>query len=658
MNEELRVIISAEIADLKKNLQQAQDEVKDLSKKGESNFKKFADAAKAAGKAVGTAMKAVGTAMAAGAAAMVALAESTREYRAEQAKLNSAFEAAGSSAEQAKETYNDLYRVLGDSGQATEAASHLAKLTTEQQALSEWTNICKGVYGTFGDSLPIESLTEAVNETAKVGTLTGALADALNWAGVNEEEFQSKLDACNTEAEREALIRDTLNGLYSDAAAKYEENAASLLDANAAAAAMTDALAALGEAVEPIVTIFKAGLADALNTLVPSLQLVAEGLQDILSGADGGAEKLKEGIVGAIESLVGMITEMLPKVLEVATTIVLALVEGIVAGLPQLTQALLNAIPQLIRAITEIVTSIVSAISVLLPQILAQIVTILPEIIDALLDAIPLLLDAAIELLMAIVNAIPEVIPPLIAAIPQIINSILDCLLEALPLLIDGAITLFLAIVTAVPQIIPPLIEAIPQITDSVTGALIDAAPILLQGAFKAFLAIVSAIPLIIPELLKSFATLIKTVKDNLVKKLQDALNFKWELPKLKMPSISVVWKDSPKWMAEAAEFLGLQGIPSFKVNWNALGGVFDKPTIFNYGGSLQGIGEDGAEAVVPLENNLGWLEKLADMLSSRIGSGSTPIILQVDGKTFAQTAVTSINDLTRQTGRLGLNLV
>jgi len=59
--------------------------------------------------------------------------------------------------------------VLGDSGQATEAAGHLAKLTTEEQALAEWTTICEGVYATFGDSLPIESLTEAANETAKTG---------------------------------------------------------------------------------------------------------------------------------------------------------------------------------------------------------------------------------------------------------------------------------------------------------------------------------------------------------------------------------------------------------------------------------------------------------------------------------------------------------
>ncbi|MBQ8763144.1 MAG: hypothetical protein IJZ07_03485 [Clostridia bacterium] len=100
----------------------------------------------------------------------------------------------------------------------------MAQLTTNEQELSQWTNICQGVYATFGASLPIEGLTEAANETAKVGQVTGGLADALNWAGISEDAFNEKLAACNTEAEREELIRETLNGIYSEAAANYEKN--------------------------------------------------------------------------------------------------------------------------------------------------------------------------------------------------------------------------------------------------------------------------------------------------------------------------------------------------------------------------------------------------------------------------------------------------
>ena len=74
---------------------------------------------------------------------------------------------------------------------------------------------------------------------------------------------------------------------------------------------------------------------------------------------------------------------------------------------------------------------------------------------------------------------------------------------------------------------------------------------------------------------------------------------------------------------------------------------------MFSFGNRLGGLGENGAEAIVPLENNTEWLTKIADMLNDR--QGGKQIVLTVDGKTFAQTAITSINNLTNQTGNLGL---
>ena len=48
-------------------------------------------------------------------------------------------------------------------------------------------------------------------------------------------------------------------------------------------------------------------------------------------------------------------------------------------------------------------------------------------------------------------------------------------------------------------------------------------------------------------------------------------------------------------------------------------------------------------------------IDKIAEKLSEK--QGNTPIILQVDGKTFAQISVDSINSLTKQTGKLPLKL-
>lgn len=205
---------------------------------------------------------------------IIGLAESTREYREDMGKLQTAFEAAGKSTELATETYKNFYSVLGEEDRSVEAVNHLAKFVETEQDMQKWTDICAGVWGTFGDSLPIEGLTEAANETAKVGKVTGVLADALNWAGVNEEEFQSYLEKCADEQERSAYITEMLNDLYGDAADAYKENNKSIIDARKANSEYTDTVAKMGELIEPITTKVQEGFTLILEKV---LDLVADG---------------------------------------------------------------------------------------------------------------------------------------------------------------------------------------------------------------------------------------------------------------------------------------------------------------------------------------------------------------------------------------------
>ena len=274
MNEELKIIISAVTDTAKKNIGEVKKQLGDVGKESGKSGGKAAGAFKAIGAAAGACVVAVLAVV----AAIVSLSKNTREFRQEQAKLNTAFSAMGSNAQQASKTYSDLFRFMGESDTATEAAGHLAKLTTEEKALAEWTTALQGVYATFGDSIPIEGLTEAANETAKVGKVTGTLADALNWAGVSEDEFNASLAACNNEAEREKLIRDTLNGLYSDAAQLYEKNNAEIIAQNEAQARLDMTLARLGKTAQPLETALTNLSNTLLTALAPAIEIVAKAL--------------------------------------------------------------------------------------------------------------------------------------------------------------------------------------------------------------------------------------------------------------------------------------------------------------------------------------------------------------------------------------------
>ena len=181
-------------------------------------------------------------------AAFLAMDSATEDYRIAQGKLNTTYEAAGYSAETAATAYNEFYQILGDTDTATEASQLLSKLVQNEQDVTKWTRVAAGVSGTFGDSLPIEGLIEATNETAKVGKVTGVLADALNWVGISEDKMNERLERTSSEAERNRILLETLTGSYDDAADAFYRNNEQLVQARKNQAALSAMTAKLGNA--------------------------------------------------------------------------------------------------------------------------------------------------------------------------------------------------------------------------------------------------------------------------------------------------------------------------------------------------------------------------------------------------------------------------
>lgn len=488
----------------KADMVKIQKEIDDTSKKLKSSkvdWESVGETVGKVGKAIGAACAAMGAAIAASGAAFFGLAEETREARENMGKLETSFTTAGHSAEDAKNTYTELYGILGDDGQATEAAAHLAKLTTNEKELSDWTNICTGVYATFGDSLPIEGLTEAANETAKTGSITGNLADALNWAGVSEDDFQASLDACTSEQERQALITSTLNGLYSEAADKYREVNGDIIDAQKATANLNSAMATLGAIAEPIITKLKQLAAELLQEITPFVELIGKGLTGALSGAESAAEDFTDGLLGMVTFAIEKLTEMLP-----------TLVPSLVQLVADIVQVLIDNIPLLIDAALQLVTGLAEGIINAIPVLVAALPQLITSLIDGLLSAIPQIIQAGIDLLTALITALPEIITTIVEAIPQIIEGIITALMENIPLIIQAGIDLLVALIQALPQIRTTIVQAIPQIISGIVNALIGNIDQIIMAGVQLFVALIQNLPTIIVEIVKAVPQIVSGI--------------------------------------------------------------------------------------------------------------------------------------------------
>lgn len=278
----------------------------DLAKKFSFNLSSIWSAVKKGGQIVAAGVSAVG-------GALMAVSALTEEYRVAQGKLNTAFEAAGYSSETAATAYNEFYKILGDTDTATEASQLLAKLAENEQDMETWTRAAAGVWGTFGDALPIESLIEAANETAKTGTVTGTLADALNWAGISEDEFNAKLAAAGDESERNRLIMETLSSTYDTAADSFYKNNDQIIKNREQQAKLTEAMASVGDAVDKVKGAF-------VERFMPAISDAADKVSEWLNGMDVNA--VIDTAIEKITEIKDLFIQLLPAIVGVTTAVV------------------------------------------------------------------------------------------------------------------------------------------------------------------------------------------------------------------------------------------------------------------------------------------------------------------------------------------------
>lgn len=311
--------LKAQVAICESQLESYADDLKSVNREAEASktglyqfgqtVQDNSDKLAKAGKGLETAGKTITGAVGGAATALVGLASSQEENIEQTHQLDAAWKDAGGTSEQARNSYTLFYKLLGEEDTATEAAQNLSRLTTNQQELDKWNNIAAGSFSKFGDALPLENLVEASQETAHTGTVTGGLADALNWATASNEQwsaalsgnqaaqqafndaigqgatkedaFNAALAACGSEQERSSLITQTLDGLYGEIGQTYQDNNKTMLDSREQQAQFNQKLTEAGEAALPVKEkVLELGTT-LLEKVAPALESVSDWFQQL-----------------------------------------------------------------------------------------------------------------------------------------------------------------------------------------------------------------------------------------------------------------------------------------------------------------------------------------------------------------------------------------
>lgn len=242
------------------------------------------------------------------------LGDATEEYRSMMAKVEGSANSFGYSVGFAKDQYKEFYSYVKDDQMATNAITNLMGMKVSTEAVSNAADASIAVWSAYGDSIPIEGLTEAINESAIVGQVTASLADTINWAkrsnedwtaamaghteaqkafnkaiaeGENQEDaYSAALAACSSTQERAELIAQTLNKTYGKSKQTYDNLAGSLIDANKAELELKETQADLAETLAPLQTEFTRLQNKALKSLSPVIEDVTDDFEGLIEDID------------------------------------------------------------------------------------------------------------------------------------------------------------------------------------------------------------------------------------------------------------------------------------------------------------------------------------------------------------------------------------
>lgn len=344
-------------------------------------------------------------------------------------------------------------------------------------------------------------------------------------------------------------------------------------------------------------------------------------LNSLIDGILDNADKISEAGITLIESLAEGIAEFLPKFANTSQQLMYKFIAGLGQALPNLISTFtgmlldlvniaISNIPLIVQAGISIAKGLIEGILQAVPELLEALPELIRNLVDTLLEQIPLIIDTGVELLTALVDNLPLIIDTIVAVLPQIITEIIEALTsdDGIAKVVDAGVQLITAIVQNMDEIIATVIGAIPALISGIFGALTSA------------------------DALGSLASAGVDLIYSLLEGMQS------------------VWGEVTGWFSSAMNSLLGLGSDSFanigsklvsKVtapNTSSVGGGAKKVGVYADGGvvpkgQIAFLEGQGAEAVVPLDQNQKWISAVAQDMNTALGTTSNEAFTKLEAK-------------------------
>lgn len=274
------------------------------------------------------------------------------------------------------------------------------------------------------------------------------------------------------------------------------------------------ALKGVGTLVEKLAPVIAKTVPNIVSTTLPSM--IKAGTSMIRALLDGLLKAVPELIPcfkNIVNQLISVIVTNLPMILNAAVTIAGAIVSGLVEALPDILDAGIELIQSLAQGLTNGI-----------PTILSTAITIVSQLASTLIQNVPQIVQTGIQLLLGLVNGILQAVPQLLQELPGIITQVVNNLLSCIPMIIECGIELLTSLVDALPEIIQTIVAVLPEIILSIIEALLSHIDEIIQAGVKLLVALIDALPQIIDTICKALPQIIEAITGALLEHLDDMI--------------------------------------------------------------------------------------------------------------------------------------
>jgi len=237
--------------------------------------------------------------------------------------------------------------------------------------------------------------------------------------------------------------------------------------------------------------------------LLPSLTALAGTGTDLVSRfsralreAGSNPAKIAEAINDGLQSVLDVVNDKLPVLIEKASNMITPIIEGIASNLPNLAEGvrqiidtigmvILDNLPMLLEVGFSIISMLADGVVASLPAIMEIGSQLIFMLIGKIVEMLPELTSAAIIIISQLAEGLTQALPQLIPAVINAVFKIVETLISNIDMLIDAGAQLILGLVTGIAEALPVLIEKAPEIIATLFIALLQAAPQLLDAGLE-----------------------------------------------------------------------------------------------------------------------------------------------------------------------------